>query len=151
MYGQTINAGDVKDALHALESAVALERCAASIILLRSRSPEFSIATALDTLERECENNPPKVESFWLNWAVNFLPDEELNARESIRLFIYRSSFSEQVACRSNTMSILGRLAKGGDCIALAILKICVFSEEPKVRTNALSSLRMIESDVDSP
>jgi hypothetical protein len=150
MYGEAIDQRSVREALHALDSAVPLDRYAASVILFLSKASEFSIATALDKLERECKNTPAEVESFWLNCAVSFLPDENLVASESIRFFIYRSAFSEHIACRSNTMGILERLAKCGDSVAIRILKICALSAEPKVRTNAQSSLRMLDSDPDS-
>ncbi len=147
MYGEVITGDEVKEAFLAIESTVALERCAASIVLLLSRSSESSAVVALNTLERQCGNTPPEVESFWLICAVGFIPDETLMANESIRLFIYRSSFSEQTACRSNTMNILGRLAQCGDSIALEILRICALSSELKVRTNAQSSLRALGYD----
>lgn len=147
MHGEAISQDDVREALQTLQSSVALDRYAASVILFIAKTPEFGIAIALERLESECKNSPDQVEAFWLNCAVSFLPDEQLVANESIRLFIYRSAFSEQIACRSNTMAILERLARRGDSTALALLRICVLSEDPKVRTNAQSSLRAIESD----
>jgi hypothetical protein len=147
MYGEATNQDDVREALQTLDSTVALDRYAASVILFIAKAPEFSTAIALERLESECKSTPDQVEAFWLNCAVSFLSDEQLVANESIRLFIYRSAFSEQIACRSNTMTILERLARCGDSTALALLRICVSSEKPQVRTNARSSLRAIESD----
>ena len=149
LHGEVINDRDVKWALQAVNSVVALDKYAALVVLLLSRAPEFSVAAAFEKLERECKNTPAELESFWLNWAVNCLPPEKLVASESIRLFIYRSAFSEQIACRSNTMGILERLARCGDSTSLTILNICASSSEPKVRTNARSSIKAIESDSD--
>ena len=147
MYGEAINPDDVRVALQTLESAVAVDRYAALIILFTAKAPEFGTAIALERLERECKNTTDQDEAFLLNWAVSCLPDEQLAANQSIRLFIYRSAFSEHIGCRTNTMTILERLARCGDSTALGLLRICVSSEERKVRTNAQSSLRAIESD----
>ena len=146
MYGEAINPDDVRVALQTLDSTVAVDRYAASIILFAAKAPEFDTAIALERLERECKNTTDEDEAFLLNWAVSYLPDEQLVANQSIRLFIYRSAFSEHVGCRANTMAILERSARCGDSTALALLRICALSEEPKVRTNARSSLRAIES-----
>ena len=142
MYGEAISAEDLKEGFSALESSIACDRHAAMALLLRSRAPELPLAAAIDRLERECKRNPPNDEEFWLNWAISFLPDEVLTSNRAIRLFTYRTAFSDEVACQTNATTTLERLARLGDAVARSILEICASSDELKVRTNAQSSLR---------